>query len=151
MGWIHDSGYEPAYDHEGYPASVLDDGTDTGETSAAVAPRVTGWRAVCTCGWRGGQFYPRAEWPSSHGGPPPQVYGEDEHGHETGGGALAEWENHLRQALPALDVHDLTRSIARAHDELGDAVARARAAGASWTVIGAAAGMTRQSAHERWG
>ena len=34
MGWTHDSGYEPAYDHEGWAASVLeDDGTDSTSTS----------------------------------------------------------------------------------------------------------------------
>lgn len=35
--------------------------------------------------------------------------------------------------------------------ELEDAVSRARAQGASWEAIGRAAGMARQSAHERWG
>lgn len=34
---------------------------------------------------------------------------------------------------------------------LDDAVVAARAAGATWSQIGMATGMSRQSAHERWG
>lgn len=34
--------------------------------------------------------------------------------------------------------------------QLDEAVVTARAAGASWSEVGRAAGMTRQSAHERW-
>ncbi|MDN5920815.1 MAG: hypothetical protein L0I76_37890 [Pseudonocardia sp.] len=107
---------------------------------------MTGWRAACECGWRGEQFYPRAEWPTDLGVAPAAVDGFDE-----GGGCFAEWEAHLAGAVPELAVHDLTRAIARAQERLPEAVGRARAAGASWTRIGAAAGMTRQSAHERWG
>jgi len=36
---------------------------------------VIGWRAGCDCGWRGGQFYPRAEWPSDTGAVPAAVEG----------------------------------------------------------------------------
>lgn len=151
MGWIHDTGYDPAYAHEGWAAAVLDDGTDTACWTRATGARVTGWRAACECGWRGAQFYPRAEWPTASGRAPEQVEGMREDGSELGGGCLAEWLEHLHAALPALAVHDLTQTISRAQAELGDAVARARDAGASWTTIGAAAGITRQSAHERWG
>lgn len=43
-------------------------------------------------------------------------------------------------------------SVRRAEvcQQLTAAVAGARAAGASWSEVGRAAGMTRQSAHERW-
>lgn len=43
------------------------------------------------------------------------------------------------------------RSVLQAQDRLDAAVAAARIAGASWAAIGEATGMTRQSAHERWG
>lgn len=43
------------------------------------------------------------------------------------------------------------RSLAGAEDELRDAVLAARAAGDSWTVIGAALGITRQAAQQRFG
>lgn len=59
---------------------------------------------------------------------------------------------------PNPDRRAAVQSVAAAMDQvrerqrrLDDAVAVARAAGATWGEIGAAAGMTRQSAHERWG
>jgi len=42
-------------------------------------------------------------------------------------------------------------AASRARQALDDAVRQARDNGASWTEIGRAAGMSRQSAHERWG
>lgn len=57
MGWIHDTGYSPAFQHDGYPASVLADGTDTSESSSRVEPQVVGWRAACEGGWRGKEIY----------------------------------------------------------------------------------------------
>lgn len=44
-----------------------------------------------------------------------------------------------------------TENAAAARAALDDAVADARAAGATWEQVGRAAGMTRQSARERWG
>lgn len=146
MGWTHDTGYDPAYDHEGYPAAVLDDGTETSVHTEAIQSRVTGWRAVCECGWRGAQFWPRAEFPGSSSIAPDEV-----DGFETGHGACGEWLEHLHTVLPGLAVHDAAQDLAGAREALDQAVATARAAGASWTVIGKAAGLTRQSAHERWG
>lgn len=145
MGWTHDTGHDPAYDHEGYPLSVLDDGTEVGYWSAEIGRRVTGWRAGCECGWRGGRFYSRTEWPSPDGGAPEEVDGYD-----TEAGTYAEWTRHLAEAVPTLAVHDAAERAATARDELNRAVALARAAGASWAAIGAAAGMSKQSAHERW-
>lgn len=55
-------------------------------------------------------------------------------------------------------LRDALRSTSRAVDRvraseerLDDAVAAARAAGATWMQIGSATGMSRQAAHERWG
>ncbi|WP_460831851.1 hypothetical protein [Nocardioides hungaricus] len=42
-------------------------------------------------------------------------------------------------------------AIAAAESELRDAVAAAREAGDSWTVIGAALGTTKQNAYQRFG
>jgi hypothetical protein len=59
--------------------------------------------------------------------------------------------------LPARDAVHFRRIIAArkrvasAEDELRQAVAEARAAGESWTVIGAALGTTRQAAYQRFG
>jgi hypothetical protein len=63
---------------------------------------------------------------------------------------MAESERHLRVVLPVLAIHDLSQQIARAQAELADAVVAARADGVSWAVIGEAAGVTAESAQERW-
>lgn len=56
------------------------------------------------------------------------------------------------------DIRVALRSTARAVDRvrasesrLDEAVAAARAAGATWQQIGQSTGMSRQAAHERWG
>jgi hypothetical protein len=141
MSWIHDTGYGLALDHEGGVADVLEDGTDASTPPDQIGPRVTGWRSACQCGWRGTQIYLRSEWPSTEYALAPEEV--EEH-------CMAEWERHLRIALPVLAIHDLTRQIAQAHDDLVQAVCAARSAGVSWTMIGEAAGITGQSAHERW-
>lgn len=44
-----------------------------------------------------------------------------------------------------------TAGVRRSEARLDEAVAVAREAGATWTQIGTATGMSRQAAHERWG
>lgn len=146
MGWVHDTGYRPAYDHEGYPVTVLLDGTEATNTSARTASDVIGWRSGCACGWRGMQFYPRSEWPSRTGHAPDGV-----DGWESGTGAFAEWERHLDRVLPELAVHDLARLLAETEEQLRDAVHAARFAGLSWAGISAVAGTTPSLAAQRWG
>ena len=55
----------------------------------------------------------------------------------------------FRAAVQA--VADVMDQVSESQRRLDEAVAVARAAGATWGQIGAAAGMTRQSAHQRWG
>lgn len=139
---------------------VLDDYTVTATHDDLTNSRFVGWRAACVCGWRGERFWSRAEVvatdslyaeqvtlsPSSASVAPESVGGPEE-----GEGAQGQWRRHLGEALPGLAVPDAAVRLAEARGELDTAVGRARAAGASWTVIGDAAGLTRQSAHERWG
>ena len=70
---------------------------------------------------------------------------------EVAAAAQAVWR---REHLDPLDVDDEIRAAADARRDadtrLDAAVARARRLGRSWADIGAAAGMTRQSANERW-
>ena len=74
-----------AYDHEGYAAEVLDDGSLTGTPSGDTVPRMIGQMvAACGCGWTGATRYPSRN-PFDHGA-------EDL--------ALAEWERaHARPTL----------------------------------------------------
>src|SRR5947209_1167694 len=73
------------YDHEGYAAEVLDDGSLTGTPSGDTVPRMIGQMvAACGCGWTGATRYPSRN-PFDHGA-------EDL--------ALAEWERaHARPTL----------------------------------------------------
>lgn len=128
MAWVHDTGYAPAYDHTGYPVSILLDGTETASSSARTAAEAIGWRSACDCGWRGMQFYPRSEWPSVSGIAP-----DDIDGWESGTATFAEWQRHLARALPELAVHDLARQLADIEERLQAAVHAARFAGLSWS------------------
>ena len=90
------TGYGDAgYDHEGYAAQVLDDGTLTSGYSADTEARMIGQVvAVCDCGWTGTTRYPC---------PTPL----DEAAHDL---AMAEWEHsHARPVLERAQNRDLTR------------------------------------------
>jgi hypothetical protein len=141
MSWVHDTGYGPALDHEGGVADVLEAGTDPSTPPDQLDPRVTGWRAAWQCGWHGTRVLPALGVARHRVRPrPPPVEQR----------CRAEWERHLRAALPVMAIHDLTQQIAQAQDDLDDAVSAARAASVSWTIIADAAGMTVKSAQRRW-
>ena len=131
MSWLHDTGYGPASDHEGGVALVTEVGTDPSTPPDQLPPRVVGWRASCQCGWRGARFHLRSERGSSDYGTATEAV--DEH-------CRAEWERHVRAALPELAVHDYSRQVADAQENLAEAVSRARAVGLPWAVIEEAGG-----------
>ena len=141
MSWVHETGYGPALDHEGGVADVLEAGTDPSTPPDQLDPRVTGWRSACQCGWRGTVFHLRSDWPDTEYALAPAQVEQD---------CRAEWERHLRAALPVLAIHDLARQIAQARDDLDDAVSAARACGVSWAIIADAAGTTEKAARRRW-
>ena len=141
MSWMHDTGYGPAFDHEGGVADVLEGGTDPGTPPDQIGPRVTGWRAGCQCGWCGTQLHLRDEWPDSDDAHAPDAVEQQ---------CRSEWERHLSVVLPMLAIHDLSQQITRAHDDLSQAVSAARAAGIGWNAIGEAAGISAQTAQKRW-
>ncbi|MGW8812991.1 hypothetical protein [Gordonia terrae] len=70
---------------------------------------------------------------------------------EVAAAAQAVWR---REHLDPIDIDDEIRSAVAARRDadalLDAAVAKARSVGRSWADIGAATGMTRQSANERW-
>lgn len=63
----------------------------------------------------------------------------------------AEWLAHVRPEGVLAEVNRAARQVAESQHRLTQAVQAARSAQVSWSQIGAAAGMSRQSAHERWG
>ncbi len=146
MVWVPGTDYPPAQQHVGYPISVLADGTETGATPLPAHEAVIGWRSACDCGWRGRQFYPRAEWPSPTGAVPAAV-----EGWEDATATCGEWVRHVQQAVPGLPVHELARQLTAIQTTLTEAVAVARRAGLSWAQIGDAAGVSADHAARRWG
>jgi hypothetical protein len=64
--------------------------------------------------------------------------------------AWRDYRRHLAPDEALAAVAELTGQVNVGERQLDAAVATARAAGASWEAIGRAAGITRQSAHERW-
>ena len=82
-------GYGPAFDHEGGVAGVVRS-TEPSTPPDQIGPRVTGWRDGCQCGWRGTQFYLRAEWPDTAYAHAPDAVEQQ---------CRAEWERHLHVAL----------------------------------------------------
>lgn len=55
-----------------------------------------------------------------------------------------------QDATPFREIFRAARAVDVAQTELRATVARARAAGASWTVVGAALGVTKQAAAQRF-
>ena len=93
-------------------------------------------------------YYDRADWPSERGWPPDELTADNPHQESVG--LYREWAAHLVQELPELAVHDAIHESGLASQRLEFAVVTAKKAGASWERIATAAGMKRQSAHERW-
>ncbi|HEY4605891.1 MAG TPA: hypothetical protein VIH08_16290 [Blastococcus sp.] len=139
--WLHDTGYGSALDHEGGVTPVVQAGTDPDIPPGQVGPRVIGWRAGCQCGWRGTRLFLRAEWRTADCAIAPEQVAER---------CRADWERHLRVALPVLGIHDFTRRVEDARENLVEAVRAARAAGVGWTLIGEAAGISGAGAKARW-
>lgn len=83
MGTILTAYGDDAYDHEGYAAQLLDDGSLTGTYNSDTMPRMVGQLVpACDCGWTGSTRYPTtdpfddaaqelalADWEHSHARP----------------------------------------------------------------------------------
>ena len=145
MGLIADCGYEPAYEHEGHLVPVLEDGSEPPYAwSPAIAARISGWHIGCSCGWRDPEFWSRD--PNDEIGHPPAELEGDE------ADALSHrWRVHLVETIPEFRVAEAAVLASSERDQLDDAVSFARAFGASWSAVAAAAGMSKQSAWQRWG
>jgi hypothetical protein len=108
MGTILESYGDDAYDHEGYVAQVLVDGSLTSTYSDDTKPRMVGQVvAACGCGWTGTTQYPTTAGPF------------DEAAQDL---ALTEWErDHARPLLEGLRadhwarLRTLVRQLAEFH------------------------------------
>ena len=111
------------------------------------------WRGACTCGWQG-ELWQRVLTAADADLAARKEYvpvGEfaDVSG-EVEDAVQEEWLVHIAPFEAILGVEAAARAHRRAGHRLDKAVAAAKAAAASWTDIGRAAGISRQAAHERW-
>lgn len=115
---------------------------------------VTGWRALCSCGWEGplwrrvsergaASFSRRRAYVPFLGVATPSVDVEI--------AIRGEWKAHAGPLEAVLELEAAARALEQAQERLTRRVLEARTAGVSWAQIGLAVRMTRQSAHERWG
>lgn len=171
MGWDLGDGV-----HEGWAACVTRDGRLAVGSSGAgmLVPGVTGryprdkhlqdhevvpdaeiigWRGACACGWQGGlwervasaeaaDFNRRRDYVSPDGFADASKKVEDV--------IHDEWRAHIAPLEVLGGVETAAREYNQAGRRLDKTVASAKAAGASWTDIGRAVGISRQAAHERW-
>lgn len=167
MGWLLER--EDGPHSEGWPVAMVGDQEGAGSTGDGrggevvlladggriAASHISGWRAGCSCGWRG-SLWRRARRPETvRPGTGRWIYSD---GVDPDDAALTglhrDWLEHAQGADAAAAaltaIGAATAAHTRARAELDAAVARARATGASWDTIAQAAGITRQAAHQRW-
>lgn len=142
-----------SYGPAGVEVSEYADGTRAEHQADVRADaEVIGWRAWCSCGWKGSTYtrvaspeledrVRRLAYEAADSPFPPQWVEDTVHG---------EWLAHVAPAEAVTEVAAAAHDVAAATERLDDAAIRARLAGASWAAIGAAAGITRQAAHLRW-
>lgn len=165
-------------DHEGFVAHVFADGmygsgwngsqplannTPDGamlpyeQWQTRTADEIVGWRPICTSNrlrrecWHG-NLWTRVRDQDEHDPAGRQLYspfvtGPAEADEDR---MMREWETHVAPMRGTADVRYAAKDVTDAELRLNQAVIAARQQGASWEAIGRAAGMTRQSAHERW-
>jgi len=165
---------EPAYNHEGFVAFVLADGRLTSSstsggvivhdlTAADIAAdrcvnrydnsdyidvivpwsEVAAWQVTCSCGWTGAQraAYATPGWTNERDCPEAVEDAE----------FRPDWEAHVAPYAALADLPQQWRALRLAEIAVNETVASARHAGASWTDISRAVGMSRQGAQQRWG
>ncbi len=125
---------------------------------------VVGWRVCCRCGddgdgprWHAADLLTRMSSPALEDVARGRIYSPDgevphvPYRDDVEIVARAIWWRHASGAAALDTIEEARRTIETAQERLGAAVAEARANGISWQAIGRAAGVTRQSAHARWG
>lgn len=111
---------------------------------------VVGWQTKCECGWTGKRWERSMTLPGKYGGNDPDDAVLPD-GETVEARAMQDWDSHIGPLDQLGAVSDAAAEMENARRRLDQAVREARVGGASWADIGRAAGMTRQSAHERWG
>lgn len=168
MGWIRDG----AYGHEGWVANVLADGRVTGSSTDSgvivneltaddiVAERevrrypgtdhvdvvipwdqVMTWRGTCACGWTGPHLPAYDDTTCGTRACPDAVQEHD---------FYPAWSAHVAPYVALFELDGMTDQLHNLEQQIAEKVQLARTAGASWTQIGQATGLTKQGAQQRW-
>ncbi|MCP9625239.1 hypothetical protein NMK54_34400 [Nocardia otitidiscaviarum] len=142
-------------------ATVRADGTDlpTEDWQTRTWEDVVAFRAICTdCSdyryrqcWQG-PVWTRVATADDQDLTQRRLYAPDQYGLDEASEDLImqAWDQHIAPYAGCWAIEVAAAAVAEAQQRLTDAVREAREQGASWEAIGTAAGMTRQSAHERW-
>jgi hypothetical protein len=165
-GTLGSSGTTGAPDGSVHVIISFGDGDSESRVTRPVA-QITGWRIACDC-YRSGSFQRSEAWVS-----PTQwvrvpsaalqdvaagkIYASDDDVADVSLRADVEAavltllrREHLDGDIAIVEIQAARQELANAQGRLDAAVQAARAAGLSWAAIGDAAGMTGQSAHQRW-
>lgn len=179
MGWQSEDGKHEGWEAAQFPGDRLSFGATGGRTGGAMVVRydlatgrrveeydplnpivvdgrdAVGWRGICECGWVG-PLWQRVDSAEEHDLAARRIHAPDvddlQYGdapEEVEEAIYWEWRAHLEpETLTAVREH--AQAVSAAQGRLTIAVHEARQAGASWADIGTAAGISKQSAHERW-
>ncbi|MBB5076161.1 hypothetical protein [Nonomuraea endophytica] len=142
-------------DHEGFAAPVLPDG-ELARSSSAFTRAFIGYQAACSCGWADRRRFPptpegakeaEGRWythvaPLLAAAPPSWLVVKSN--------LLCEQIVNLAADRPLAALTLLAQVESWQRTLLDQAVAGAKAAGASWADVGEAMGITKQAAHERF-
>lgn len=154
MTWDYDS-------HEGYAATIVagglevisyvSEGMQLKDGTYVADSDTFGWRTQCTCGWKAPLMFERVADPSAKLGVR-QVFDPKggEAPAEISNLCRTEWLDHIRPEMDLAEVRQAAQDHRLSAERLDAAVAKARGHGASWSDVGKAVGIARQTAHERW-
>lgn len=141
--------------HGGPVAEIRPDGTRLHwreKPPSRSVDEIVGWRAICSDGWVG-PIWARVRNLPELDLVGRRLYWEDNRPFlrdEFTALVMSDWEKHVAPAVELDAVESAAADLADSQDRLAAAVRNARGAGASWADIGRKAGISRQSAHERW-
>lgn len=143
----------------GYQVAYAADGTELhGRQEYRPDTAAVGWIGVCTCGWRS-QPWTRVADRTEEDLSARRAFGDyllegrvlfDDNRAEVEQAIHAEWKRHIKPDQLLADIAELTARRREIDDRLAAKVAKARQVKIPWEDIGRAAGITRQSAWERW-